>query len=63
MFRVTTRLDSAGLSYAGAAFIALAGEERTLFFTELERLATSWAAIKSSRQSNLRWCHPKSWWR
>ena len=32
--------DSAGLSYAGAAFIALAGNERALFFAELERLAT-----------------------
>jgi hypothetical protein len=31
--------DSAGLSYAGAAFIALAGEERTRFFAGLERLA------------------------
>jgi bifunctional non-homologous end joining protein LigD len=31
--------DSAGLSYAGAAFIALAGAERAQFFAELERLA------------------------
>jgi hypothetical protein len=37
--------DSAGLSYAGAAFIALAGAERAQFFAELERLATSWAAF------------------
>jgi ATP-dependent DNA ligase len=41
--------DSAGLSYAGAAFIALGGEERTRFFAELERFATSWTAFKSSR--------------
>ena len=51
--------DSAGLSYAGAAFIALAGEERTRFFAELERLATSWAAFKSSRLMDVKWCHPK----
>ena len=29
--------DSAGLSYAGAAFIALAGAEHVEFFAELER--------------------------
>src|SRR6478672_12314061 len=40
---------SAGLSYAGATFIALAGAERVQFFAELEGLATSWAAFKSSR--------------
>ena len=51
--------DSAGLSYAGAAFIALAGNERTRFFAELERLATSWAAFKSSRLMDVKWCHPK----
>jgi bifunctional non-homologous end joining protein LigD len=38
--------DSAGLSYAGAAFIALGGNERAQFFAELERLATSWATFK-----------------
>ena len=27
--------DSAGLNYAGAAFIALAGDERAQFFTEM----------------------------
>jgi ATP-dependent DNA ligase len=32
-----------GLSYAGAAFLALAGEERARFFAELERLTTSGA--------------------
>ena len=51
--------DSAGLSYAGAAFIALSGAERTRFFAELERLATSWAAFKSSRLMDVKWCHPK----
>jgi bifunctional non-homologous end joining protein LigD len=51
--------DSAGLSYAGAAFIALAAEERARFFSELERLATSWAAFKSSRMHDVKWCHPK----
>ena len=40
--------DGTGLNYAGAAFIALAGEERAQFFFELERLATSWAAFKRS---------------
>ena len=51
--------DSAGLSYAGAAFIALAGAEHVEFFAELERLATSWAAFKSSRLMDVKWCHPK----
>jgi bifunctional non-homologous end joining protein LigD len=51
--------DSAGLSYAGAAFISLAGNERAQFFAELERLATSWAAFKSSRLMDVKWCHPK----
>jgi hypothetical protein len=50
---------SDGLNYAGAAFIALAGVERTRFFTELERLATSWAAFKSSRLMDVKWCQPK----
>jgi bifunctional non-homologous end joining protein LigD len=51
--------DSAGLSYAGAAFIALAGAEHVEFFAELERLATSWAAFKSSRLMDVKWCQPK----
>ena len=51
-------LDGVGLSYAGAAFIALAGEERTQFFAELERLATSWEAFKSSRMVDVKWCQP-----
>jgi bifunctional non-homologous end joining protein LigD len=51
--------DGFGLSYAGAAFIALAGDERARFFAELDRLATSWAAFKSSRNTDAKWCHPK----
>ena len=51
--------DSAGLRYAGAAFIALAGDERTRFFAEVERLTTSWNLFRSSRMSDVRWCHPK----
>ena len=42
----------------GVAFIALAGDERAQFFAELERLATSWAAFKSSRMSDVKWCQP-----
>ena len=38
--------DNAGLSYAGAAFISIAGEERTRFFAELERLATPYCVQK-----------------
>ena len=45
----------AGLNYAGAAFIALSGDERTRFFAELKRLATPRAAFKS----RMTWCHPK----
>jgi bifunctional non-homologous end joining protein LigD len=48
-----------GLNYAGAAFIELAGDERAQFLAELERLATSWATFKSSRLTDVRWCHPK----
>jgi ATP-dependent DNA ligase len=51
--------DGVGLSYAGAAFIALAGDERAHFFAEVERHTTSWAAFKSSRLTDVRWCHPK----
>jgi bifunctional non-homologous end joining protein LigD len=48
-----------GLKYAGAAFIALSGDERDQFLAELERLTTSWTAFKSSRQSDVKWCEPK----
>ena len=50
--------DGYGLNYAGAAFIALAGDERAQFFAEVERLATSWAAFKSSRMVDVKWCQP-----
>jgi bifunctional non-homologous end joining protein LigD len=53
------RTDSAGLIYAGAAFIALSGDERDQFFAEVERLRTSWALFKSSRAQDVKWCHPK----
>jgi ATP-dependent DNA ligase len=51
--------DSAGLSYAGAAFIALSGDERAQFFAELDRFATAYAAFKASRLMDVRWCQPK----
>ena len=53
------RNDGSGLNYAGAAFVALAGEERARFFAELERLTTSWALFKSSRMQDVKWYHPK----
>ena len=51
--------DDVGLNYAGAAFIALAGDERAQFFTVVDRLTTSWAMFKSSRLTDVRWSHPK----
>jgi DNA ligase D-like protein (predicted ligase) len=51
--------ESDGLIYAGAAFIALSGDERKAFFAELERLTTSWAAFKQSRLTDVKWCQPK----
>jgi bifunctional non-homologous end joining protein LigD len=51
--------DDFGLIYAGAAFVALRGEERDCFFAEVERLTTSWSAFKSSRMNGVKWCHPK----
>jgi hypothetical protein len=50
--------DDCGLIYAGAAFVALRGEERDCFFAEVERLTTSWSAFKSSRMNDVQWCHP-----
>src|SRR5262249_32076055 len=41
--------ETAGLNYAGAAFIALYGDARTEFLAEVERLTTSWNEFKSSR--------------
>ena len=55
--------DGVGLNYAGAAFIALAGDERAQFFTEVDRLTTSWALFKSSRLTDVRWCtRSLPWW-
>ena len=51
--------DGAGLNYAGAAFIALGDEARTEFIAEVERLTSSWAAFKSSRRADVKWCQPK----
>ena len=51
--------DSDGLRYAGAAFIALGGDERSQFFAQVERLTTSWEAFKSSRLTDVKWCQPK----
>jgi hypothetical protein len=51
--------DSAGLNYAGAAFITLNGDERKEFFAEVERLATSWGTFKFSRGTDVKWCQPK----
>jgi len=51
--------DSAGLSYAGAAFIALADDEREAFLAEVNRLTTAWDEFKSSQVSDVRWCHPR----
>ena len=51
--------NSEGLNYAGAAFIALGDDERTEFFAEVERLTTAWAAFKSSRLTDVKWCEPK----
>ena len=41
--------DSAGLSYAGAAFITLDGDERKEFLAQVERLTTSWARSSPRR--------------
>ena len=51
--------NSDGLNYAGAAFIALGDEARIEFLAELARLTTSWAAFKSSRLTEVKWCEPK----
>ena len=60
-------LNSGGMTYAGAAFIALPGDERAQFFAEVERLTfaeverltASWAAFKNSQMQDVKWCHPK----
>jgi bifunctional non-homologous end joining protein LigD len=53
---------SDGLKYAGAAFITLGGDERKAFLAEVERLTTSWAALKSSRGTDVKWCATQSLW-
>ena len=53
------RNDGSGLNYAGAAFIALGEDARTEFLAEVERLTTSWAAFKSSRLTDVKWCQPR----
>lgn len=50
--------NSAGLSYAGAAFIAFGDEARAEFLAQVERLTTSWAAFKSSRLTDVKLCQP-----
>jgi hypothetical protein len=35
----------------------VSGDDRTQFFAELERLATSWASFKGTH--DVKWCHPK----
>jgi hypothetical protein len=50
--------DGSGPNYVGAAFIALGEDARTEFLAELERLTTSWAAFKSSRLTDVKWCQP-----
>jgi hypothetical protein len=44
--------DGYGINYAGAAFIALAGDERAQFLGELERLTLSWAVTKGEAHLN-----------
>jgi bifunctional non-homologous end joining protein LigD len=50
---------SDGLKYAGAAFITLGGDERKEFLAEVERLTMSWAALKSSRATDVKCCQPR----
>ena len=51
--------NSEGLRYAGAAFITLDEDARAEFLAEVERLTTAWAAFKSSRFNEAKWCQPK----
>jgi bifunctional non-homologous end joining protein LigD len=51
--------NSEGLRYAGAAFIVLGEDTRAEFLAEVERLTTAWAAFKSSRFNEVKWCQPK----
>jgi bifunctional non-homologous end joining protein LigD len=59
LMALLARSESAGLIYAGAAFIDLGGDARVEFFAEVERLNTAWAAFKSSRLTDVKWCQPK----
>jgi bifunctional non-homologous end joining protein LigD len=51
--------DGSGLRYAGAAFIALGGDERADFFAEIKHLTAAWASFKTSRLTDVTWCEPK----
>jgi bifunctional non-homologous end joining protein LigD len=51
--------DGSSLNYAGAAFIALRGDERDRFFAEIERLSVAWSEFKNSRAIDVKWCRPK----
>jgi hypothetical protein len=51
--------ESAGMVYVGAALIALGGDARAEFLSEVERLQTSWAWFKSWRLTDVKWCQPK----
>ena len=51
--------DGSGLNYAGAAFIALRGDERDHFFAEIERLSAAWSEFKHSRAIDVKWCRPQ----
>ena len=51
--------ESAGLIYADAHLSLLAGDARAEFLAEVERLTTSWAALKSSRATDVKWCQPR----
>jgi bifunctional non-homologous end joining protein LigD len=53
------RADERGLSYAGAAFIALAGSERQDLHARLQRMQVERCAIPKLRLPNARWVEPK----
>ena len=38
---------------------ALGGSERDKFFAKVDRLTTSWAAFKSTRLLDVKWCRPE----
>jgi bifunctional non-homologous end joining protein LigD len=51
--------DGVGLTYAGAAFIALNGQDRSRLFAELERLGVSRPPIARLGVAGARWCRPE----